>query len=483
MSVATPSLDVARINPKTKNEGTEKVSEENSYLSATGLLDNYRKKRLSPVDVTRAVLDRIAAYNPKINSFCLVDEEAALAAARASEARWMKGEPMGLVDGVPVSIKDLVVTKGWPTLFGSKTVDPNQPWLEDAPCVARLREHGAVLLGKTCVSEFGCKIVTDNPLTGITRNPWNIEKSPGGSSGGAAAAVAMGMGPLAIGTDAGGSIRIPSSWTGVFGLKPTFGRVPHYPRGWYCSLSHVGTITRTVEDASLMMTVITEPDPRDWHALPPDGRDYRVGLNDGVKGLKIAYSPDLGYAKVAPEVAQLVSKAIDIFSDLGAIIEQVAPVFKDPLHTHRQHFAVFTAKVVEGLTPEQRLLIDPGLLKFGEWGSKIGLMDFLSAMGEREALGLKMNLFHKEYDLLLTPTMPVTAPDIGVEWGELIGLNCFTFPFNYTKQPAASVPCGLTNTGLPVGLQIIGPLYKDDLVLKASRDYEVARGEFPLPQI
>ncbi|MGH8680212.1 MAG: amidase family protein, partial [Burkholderiales bacterium] len=198
------------------------MSLELCFLPATELVARYRARQLSPVEVTRAVLDRIRALNPKLNAYCLVDEEGALAAARASEARWMNGAPAGPLDGVPVSIKDLVLAKGWPTLRGSKAIDPSGPWADDAPATARLRESGAVLLGKTCTPEYGWKGVTDSPLTGITRNPWNLERTPGGSSGGAAAQLAAGMGQLAVGTDGGGSIRIPSAFAGVSGIKAHF---------------------------------------------------------------------------------------------------------------------------------------------------------------------------------------------------------------------------------------------------------------------
>ncbi|HEY5636358.1 MAG TPA: amidase family protein, partial [Burkholderiales bacterium] len=265
-------------------------------LSATELVAAYRAKTVSPVEATRDALERIAKLNPKLNCFNLVDEKGALAAARESEARWRKGAPMGLLDGVPTSIKDIILTKGWPTLRGSKTVDPKGPWNDDAPAVARLREHGAVLLGKTTTPEFGWKGVTDSPLTGITRNPWDPTKTPGGSSGGSAAAVASGMGALTVGTDGGGSIRIPCAFTGLFGLKPSFGRVPAWPLSPFGTVAHLGPMTRTVADAALMLNVLALPDARDWHALPYDGRDYRVGLEDGVRGLRIAYSPALGYA-------------------------------------------------------------------------------------------------------------------------------------------------------------------------------------------
>src|SRR3954462_12260100 len=266
-------------------------------LTATELVDAYRKHEVSPVEVTRAVLERIEKLNPVLNAFNLVSKDAEKE-AKASEKRWMAGQQKGLLDGVPVSIKDIILTKGWPTLRGSKTVDAKGPWNDDAPVTARLRENGALLLGKTTTPEFGWKGVTDSPLTGITRNPWNPDKTPGGSSGGAAAALASGMGPLAIGTDGGGSIRIPCSFTGLFGIKPSFGRVPAWPLSPFGTVAHVGPITRCVQDAALMLNVLALPDARDWTALPYDLRDYRTHLEDGVRGLRIAYSGNLGYAKV-----------------------------------------------------------------------------------------------------------------------------------------------------------------------------------------
>src|SRR5882762_8954329 len=282
-------------------------------LSATELLDGYRKHQLSPVEVTRAVLERIERLNPVVNAFNLISE-AIETDAKASEARWSRGEPKGLLDGVPVSIKDIILTRGWPTLRGSKTVDPKGPWNDDAPAVARLREHGAVLVGKTTTPEFGWKGVTDSPLTGITRNPWNPAKTPGGSSGGAAAALAAGMAPLAVGTDGGGSIRIPCSFTGLFGIKPSFGRVPAWPLSPFGTVAHVGPIARNVTDAALMLNVLSLPDARDWHALPYEARDYRTTLEHGVQDLRIAFSPDLGYAKVDAEVKQLFLQAVSVFT-------------------------------------------------------------------------------------------------------------------------------------------------------------------------
>ena len=261
------------------------------YTSAVSLLDRYRKRELSPVEVTRLLLDRLDALQPKINAFCIVDHDGALATARESERRWLSGKAVGKLDGVPVTIKDLILMRGFPTLRGSRLVDPDQDWSEDAPATARLREAGAVILGKTTTPEFGWKALGDSPLTGITRNPWNLARTPGGSSAGAAAACAAGIGPLHVGSDGAGSIRIPAAFTGIFGLKPSFGRVPAYPLSAMGLLAHLGPMARTVADAALMLTLLSAPDHRDSYALPPEERDWRDGLEGGVRGWRIAYSP------------------------------------------------------------------------------------------------------------------------------------------------------------------------------------------------
>ena len=447
-------------------------------LSATELVDAFRKKTLSPVDVTRAVLARIEKLNPVLNAFCLVSENA-LEEAKASEARWSAGQPRGLLDGVPVSIKDIILTKGWPTLRGSKTVDPKGPWNDDAPVTARLREHGAVLLGKTTTPEFGWKGVTDSPLTGITRNPWNKAKTPGGSSGGAAAAVASGMGPLAVGTDGGGSIRIPCSFTGLFGIKPSFGRVPAWPLSPFGTVAHVGPMTRTVTDAALMLNVIAQPDARDWHALPYEPQDWRTGLEQGVGGLRIAYSPDLGYAKVDPEVASLARSSMKVFEDLGAKVEEKNPGFENPSGIFRIQWFSGAAFLIKSLSAEKRKLVDSGLLEIAAEGEKITAHEVLDMQMKRGALGAHMNLFHRDYDLLVTPTLAVPAFEAGREFppggSRWTDWTPFTYPFNLTQQPAASIPCGLTKAGLPVGLHIVGPRYADALVLRAARAFETAR--------
>jgi len=447
-------------------------------LSATDLLRLYRARKASPVEATRSVLARIDKLNPKLNCFCLVDAKSALATAKESEARWKKGAPQGLLDGVPVSIKDLLLTRGWPTLRGSRTINPKGPWNDDAPAVARLREHGAVLVGKTTTPEFGWKGVTDNPLTGITRNPWNPKLTPGGSSGGSTAAVAAGMGPLTVGTDGGGSIRIPCAFTGLFGLKPSFGRVPAWPLSPFGTVAHVGPITRTVTDAALMLNVLSLPDPRDWFALPHDSRDYRVGLDDGVKGLRIAYSANLGYAEVEPEIAALVKKAVKQFADLGAQIDEVDPGFENAGPMFTTHWFAGAASLLRSFTNEQLKLVDPGLRDVARQGAKIRTLDYLAAVQQRGQLGVLMNHFHEKYDLLLTPTLPLAAFAAGREVTDVLrekrwtDWTPFSYPFNLTQQPAASVPCGLTKKGLPVGLHIVGPRYADALVLRAARAYE-----------
>jgi aspartyl-tRNA(Asn)/glutamyl-tRNA(Gln) amidotransferase subunit A len=444
-------------------------------LSASALLDGYRKRTLSPVEVTEAVLRRIEALNPRINAFNLVSDQA-MDEARASEARWAAGRPVGLLDGVPVSVKDLILTKGWPTLRGSKTISPKGPWNDDAPVTARLREHGAVLLGKTTTPEFGWKGVTDSPLTGITRNPWNPAKTPGGSSGGAAAAVACGMGPLAVGTDGGGSIRIPCSFTGLFGIKPSFGRVPAWPLSPFGTVAHVGPITREVTDAALMLTVMSLPDARDWHALPYEPRDYRASLEKGVQDLRIAYSSNLGYAEVDREVAEIAAKSVHVLADLGAKVEERHPGFDNAGPLFQTHWFSAAAALIR--TVKEKKLVDRGLLEVAEQGAKVTAAELLEAQMKRGVLGMQMNLFHRDFDLLATPTLAVPAFDVGQETpvkGRWTDWTPFTYPFNLTGQPAASIPCGFTRAGLPVGLQLVGPRFADALVLRAARAFESAR--------
>jgi aspartyl-tRNA(Asn)/glutamyl-tRNA(Gln) amidotransferase subunit A len=451
------------------------------YLSATELVALYRARKLSPVEATRAALDRIAQLDSRYNAFCLVDAERALADARESEARWAKGAPAGLVDGVPTSIKDLVLTRGWPTRRGSRTTPSEKAWDEDAPAVARLREHGAVLLGKTTTPEFGWKGMGDSPLTGITRNPWNPARTPGASSAGAAAALAAGMGALAVGTDGGGSIRIPCAWSGLAGIKATFGRVPAHPPSTMGLLSNVGPMARTVTDAALMLTVLAGTDVRDPYRLPASDRNWADDVDAGVAGLRIAFSPALGYARVDPEVAAAVERAARAFEALGAHVELAEPGFEDPKEAFVDLWAAGAARLAGAIPESEHALMEPGLRQIVERGRALAATRYLAADQARTALGRRMGEFHKRYDLLLTPTMPI--PALEVEWDAAKALwvdwSPFTYPFNMTRQPAASVPCGLTAAGLPIGLHVVGRLYEEDLVLRAARAYEAAH---PLPR-
>jgi aspartyl-tRNA(Asn)/glutamyl-tRNA(Gln) amidotransferase subunit A len=448
-------------------------------FSASELLTAYSNKTLSPVEVTKATLDHIANYNEKVNAFRLVDEEKALENARASEERWSQGTPVGLVDGIPTTIKDLVATKGWSTRRGSLTTNDKGPWDEDAPLVGRLRSNGAVLLGKTTTPEFGWKGVTDSPLTGITRNPWDLTKTPGGSSGGAAAAAAACFGALHHGSDGGGSIRMPSGYTGIYGLKPTFGRVPTWPASGFGTLSHQGPMTRTVNDAALMLTVMSEPDSRDWYALPEKNYDWRKSIGKTVKGWRIAYSPDLGHAKVNPEITNLVKKAAMTFMSLGAYVDEVDPGLGEQHDLFKIFWFMGAARLQGSMTDDQLALLDPGFREVGLEGSEITINQYLDATAERESAGTKLNQFFDKYDLLLTPTLPITAFDAGEEVP--IGSNMnrwtewtpFSYPFNLGRHPAASIPCGLCANGLPAGLQLVGPMNRDDKVLTASRSYEM----------
>jgi aspartyl-tRNA(Asn)/glutamyl-tRNA(Gln) amidotransferase subunit A len=455
--------------------------------TATDLLAAYAAKDLSPVEATEDALRRIAAHDPRVNAFCLVDADRALAAALESERRWADGTPRGLLDGVPVSVKDLLLTEGWPTLRGSTLVDADQDWTEDAPVTARLREHGAVLLGKTTTPEFGWKGVTDSPRTGVTRNPYDAERTPGGSSGGSAAAVALGMGVLSVGTDGGGSIRIPAGFSGVVGLKPTYGRVPLYPASPFGTLSHAGPMARSVADAALMLDVLAQPDARDWSGLPPPPASYAEGLDDGIRALRVAYSPTLGYAAVDPEVAESVRRAVGVLAGLGAEVDEVDPGFDDPVGAYHVLWFSGAAKVVQAYSDDALARIDPGLAEIVAEGNELTGLDYLAATQVRVDLGARMGRFHERYDVLVTPTLPIPAFEAGVEVPAGSGLRRwtgwtpFTYPFNLTQQPGLSVPCGLTAAGLPVGLQIVGPRHADALVLRVGRAYERARGQVSGP--
>ena len=455
-------------------------------LSATELVERYRQGAASPVEAVEAALVRIEELDGALNAFCAVDAPGALEAARASEQRWQRGAPMGLLDGIPVAIKDLFLTRGWPTLRGSLLIDPDQPWTEDAPSVARLREHGAVLIGKTTTPELGWKGVTDSPRCGVTGNAWDPSRTSGGSSGGSASAVASGMVPMATGTDGGGSIRIPAGFSGIFGLKPTYGRIPLYPASPFGTLAHAGPMTRTVEDAALMMDVLTGFDSRDWSALPTPRESHLSGIGRGVVGIRMAFSATLGYVDVDPEIDALVRRAVDVLSDLGAVIDEVDPGFTDPVQAFNTLWYSGAAKSTEQFPTESRSRLDPGLQEICEAGRRVSGSDYLDATAERIRLGILMGRLHETYDVLLTPTLPLVAFTAGREVPEgwpaprWTSWTPFSYPFNMTQQPAASLPCGLTSTGLPAGLQVVGPRHADVTVLAVCKAYQDARG-WPAP--
>ncbi|MCC5812222.1 MAG: amidase [Ectothiorhodospiraceae bacterium] len=454
------------------------MSREITRLSAEDLRRQYATGELDPVAVTRAVLDRAERLEGRLNAFRLIDREAALRDAEASAERWRRHRPLSALDGVPISIKDIVAVKGTSTRSGSLTTDPDTISEEDCPSAARLREAGAVLFGKTHTPEFGWKGITDSPLHGATRNPWNTDHSPGGSSGGAGAAVAAGVGPLAHGTDAGGSIRIPASYCGLFGIKPTFGRVPHSPNeSPYCTLASNGPIARTVRDAARMLTVLSQPDPRDWYASAPQGIDFETGLEQGVRGLRVAWSRDFGSTSPDPEVASLVEAAVRKLEALGAIVDDVGTVI-DPLRpVFEDYWKAGFANTLRGIPEHRRELMDPGLRRLAEEGLSVGIESYYQAMAARARLGVRMEQFHQRYDLLITPTIPTTAPTADTvyhtaaydRWEHAVP---YTVPFNLTGQPAASIPVGLASNGLPVGMQLVAGRFREPMILRAARAYE-----------
>ncbi len=449
-----------------------------SMLDSASLAEGYRSGELSPVEATRAALRAIERHDGAVNAFVLVDEEGALSAAAESERRWRDGTPLGPGDGIPTSIKDIFLTRGWPTLRGSTLIEADGDWSDDSPCVARLREAGCVFLGKTTTPEFAWKGVTDSIRQGVTTNPWGADLTSGGSSGGAATAVGLGMGTWAMGTDGGGSVRIPAAFTGTTALKPTYGLVPHYPGSPFGTLSHAGPMTRSVRDVAAMMDLITAFDPRDWSSMPTPTTSFLDHLDDGVEGLRVAFSADLGYVKNDPEVEQAVRAAVQVLADAGAVVEEVDPGFTDPVEAFHVLWFAGAAKVLESYPEGSLERIDPGLRRCVEAGSGLTASEYLDATAVRMDLGLRMGLLHAQHDLFVTPTMPIPAfsggqasPD-GWESDLWTSWTPYTYPFNMTQQPALSVPCGLTTARRPIGLQIVGARHADALVLRAGRAYE-----------
>jgi aspartyl-tRNA(Asn)/glutamyl-tRNA(Gln) amidotransferase subunit A len=450
------------------------------YLSAVELLEHFRQKTLSPVEVTEEILGRIHQLNPALTAYITITGDLAVEQARAAEASYWKGDAIKPLAGIPISIKDLTLTRGIRTTRGSLLYEN---WVPDesAPFFERVIDAGAVILGKTNTPEYGWKGDSGNRITGPTHNPWKHGRTAGGSSGGAGAAVAAGLGPLAQGSDGAGSIRIPSSFCGIFGLKPSYGLVAMYPPSSTGDFSHMGPMTRTVRDAALLLNVTAGSDARDrlsWSS----GIDYLEALNGEVAGLRVAWSPDLGYAPVEPEVREAAEAAAHRFVDLGCHVEEVNPGLPDPWDIVDTVWCSAMAGLHAGHLDEVRELIDPGRLAVIEKATEFSAVELLDATLRRNAYYESVRRFMDDYDILLTPTLPCTAFKAGDDHPGAVaghpttylGWTPFTFPFNLTGQPAATVPCGFDTSGLPIGLQIVGRWHDDVTVLRAAAAFEEA---------
>jgi len=456
------------------------------FKPATDLLPLVRSKQLSPVELCEAVLARVEALEPKLNAFVVLDGDGAMQQARAMEGRIARGEAVGPLAGVTVTIKDLAQTAGLPTQRGSLSLKGNVHDV-DTPFVTRLKQAGAVVLGKTATSEFGWKGVSHSPLTGITHNPWKLGYNAGASSAGAGTGAAAGYGALHHGSDGAGSIRMPAHFCGVFGIKPSFGRVPSWPVGNTDQVSHNGPMTRTVRDSALMLKVMSGPHHWDHYTLESPPLDYPGLLRRGIRGLKVAYSPDLGHARVDPEVGGLVKAGVKAFEELGCHVEEVGAdklaFAREGPELIRFFWAVHETAGYAHLLPEWEEKLDPGLVACIKAGEGYSANDYLAMRARKLAYVEAWHRFMDEYDLLITPAVSVAAfpadrlnPEHWpqhewdwVQWAE------FSYPFNFSNQPAASIPCGFTVDGLPVGLQVVGPRFDDLRVLQAAAAFEEAR--------
>lgn len=450
-----------------------------AFVSAVELAAMIRARAVSPVEVMQDLLKRIERLNPKLNAFVTMHSEEAMCSARKAEEALMHGNLWGALHGVPLHVKDNLSVAGSRTTYGSKLLETNVT-TEDCPAVERLRKAGMILVGRTNTPEQGWKGVTDNRVFGITRNPWNTALTPGGSSGGASAAVAAGLGPIGVGTDGGGSLRIPASFCGVFGFKASFGRVPNWPGSGGAMLRHIGTITRTVGDMAAALDVMAGPDSRDLLSLPATCESYSAHLDQGICGKRIAYSPNLGYARVDPEVAAICQKSAERLAAAGCHVETIPLDWTDPYDTWSVFFFGSAAASLEKKLATQGDLLDPGLRRVVDAGLKLRGVDFANALAARHELWEKVRRIYDRFDLLLCPTLPVPPFAVGQDDadpidGKVLGplqWTQFTYPFNLTGQPVASVPAGWTKSDLPVGLQIIGNRHADLLVLQASRAWE-----------
>jgi Asp-tRNA(Asn)/Glu-tRNA(Gln) amidotransferase A subunit family amidase len=451
------------------------------FMPALELDRLIRAGDLSPVEITDAVLERIDRLNPSLAAYVTVSADLARAQAREAEGRARRGERRGALDGIPYSIKDLEDTAGVRTTYGSKWFERHVP-TEDGVVAGRVRAAGGILLGKTNTPHFGHKDMSDNLIGPPCRNPWRLDRTSGGSSGGAASAVAAGLGPVAHGSDGAGSIRCPASLCGVVGLKPSFGRVPYYPSpDHWAARSHNGPITRTVRDAALMLSAIAGPDHRDPLTIDAAPEDYVAACDGDLRGLRVAWSPDLGYLPVDRQVRAITEAAARRFSDLGCTLDAPHLGWPDMREPHRVIWEVGVAARHQDRAREHPDWIEPSLMRMVVGAGRISALEYGRALLTRTPFYQAVRTFFDKYDLLLTPTMPVSAwpvePDSravidGRDAPTLLERLTFTFPFNLTGQPAATVPCGWTDEELPVGLQIIGRWHADGTVLRAAAAFE-----------
>jgi aspartyl-tRNA(Asn)/glutamyl-tRNA(Gln) amidotransferase subunit A len=446
-------------------------------MGVAALTEGFRSGAVSPVEAARAALDRAAEINPRLNAFVSLDQEGALDAARSSEARWRKGEPLSPIDGVPTTLKDIVNIAGWTVRFGSTTTAPAKRCTVDAPAIARLRAAGAVFIGLTTIPEFGWKAVTDNPLHGVARNPWDASRTPGGSSGGAAIAAATGAGVLHLGTDGGGSIRVPCSFTGLAGLKPTFGRVPAHPLSAFGTVAHLGPMARSVDDVAAMLAAMSGRDISDWSQGPGDLGSC-APTQESIAGAKIGYWSRPPSGSVDPEVAAIVLAAVERLENLGAHVEPVDLPGEGHLDIFDTIWSVGAAVRLHGIDEALLGNVDPRLRELAAFGASQSALDLALAHHRRGAFGEAMDRLLARYDFLVSPATGIPALAAGEEfpagangrwWTEWAG---FSYPINLSQQPAASIPCGLTSGGLPVGFQIVGARGADGRVLGFARAVE-----------
>ncbi|WP_454917919.1 amidase [Xanthobacter sediminis] len=454
------------------------MSEDLDFLSAHALRALVAKREVSPVELTRRALDRAGQTQDTLNAFCAILEEEAMAAARIAEDAVMAGAPLGLLHGLPFSAKDLMAVKGVRYASGSRAMADNIATV-DAPAVERAKAAGAVLIGKTTTSEFGCKPIGDSPLTGITRNPWNLAMTPGGSSAGAAASVAAGITPFALGTDGGGSIRVPCAFSGLSGLKGQFGRVPVWPVSATPTLAHVGPIARSMADAALLFAAIAGHDRRDPFGVAGPVPDVLGAANASVAGLRVAYSPTLGYARPSPEVVAVTDRAARTLADLGCHVEQVERVFAtDPADLWTAEFYAGVGTRLRDVLENRRELLDPAVADILMPALSQDMRAYYASVFDRYALREEMRQFFERYDILISPVLPVSALEAGrnlpagLEDRNLVSWVFYTYPFNLSGQPAGTVCAGLSPDGMPIGLQIAGRSHCEDDVVRLACAFE-----------